>query len=233
MLAKLLSHARHNVVAYLALFIALGGTAVAAKPMLTGADIQDGTINSADLRDRDSTTYGGPSIQAIDVEANSLTGAEINEASLGKVADADALDGKDSTDFLGATAKAANSDKLDGLDSTDLKSDGCPTGYRWDGAICWEDIDDAGFTLAGAANKCRLDGGRLPLLSEFEALAKSGVSIGNGGVLLDWTANSAGNDNSIYIDNATDSENMDGVRANSTSSYARCVHAPVNALGSP
>src|SRR4051794_28043813 len=137
MLAKLLSHARHNVVAYLALFVALGGTAVAAKPMLTGADIQDGTINSADLRDRDSTTYGGPSIQGIDVEANSLTGAEIDEASLGKVADADLLDGKDSADFLGANAKAADSDKLDGLDSTDLKSDGCPTGYVWDGAICW------------------------------------------------------------------------------------------------
>ena len=232
MLVKLLSHARHNVVAYLALFIALGGTAVAAKPMLTGADIQDGTINSADLRDRDSTTYAGPSIQAIDVEANSLTGAEIDEASLGKVADADKLDGKDSADFLGATAKAADSDKLDGLDSTDLKSDGCPTGYVWDGSICWENVDESGYTLAGGANKCRLDGGRLPLFSEFEALAKSGIAL-VGGTILDWTANSAGNDTSIYIDNGTDSENMDGVRANSTSSYARCVHAPVNALGSP
>jgi hypothetical protein len=233
MLAKLFSHARHNVVAYLALFVALGGTAMAAKPMLTGADIQDGTINTADLRDRDSTAYPGPSIQGIDVEANSLTGAEINEASLGKVADADTLDGKNSTDFLGASAKAADSDKLDGYNSTDFKADQCPTGYVWDGAICWEDIDSSGLTLAGAANRCRIAGGRLPLLSEFQALAKSGISLGAGGVVLDWTANSAGNDNSIYIDNATDAENMDGVRANSTSSYGRCVHAPVNALGSP
>ena len=233
MLAKLLSHARHNVVAYLALFVALSGTAVAAKPMLTGGDIQDGTINSADLRDRDSTSYPGPSIQGADVEANSLTGSEINEASLGKVADSDLLDGKNSTDFLGANATAPNSDQLDGYDSADLKSNQCPAGYVWDGALCWENIDYSGFTLGGAANRCRLEGGRLPLLSEFQALAKSGVSIGNGGVVLDWTANSAGNDNSIYIDNATDSENMDGVRANTTASYGRCVHAPVNALGSP
>lgn len=35
-----------------------------------------------------------------------------------QAADADTLDGLDSTDFLGATAKAADSDKLDGIDST-------------------------------------------------------------------------------------------------------------------
>ena len=37
------------MVAMVALFVALGGTAVAAKPMLTGADIQDGTLTAADV----------------------------------------------------------------------------------------------------------------------------------------------------------------------------------------
>jgi len=41
MLSRLGSHARRNLVAYLALFVALGGTAVAAKPLITGADVQD------------------------------------------------------------------------------------------------------------------------------------------------------------------------------------------------
>jgi hypothetical protein len=49
MLFTLGSHVRRNVVAYLALFVALGGTAVAAKPMLTGADIQDGSLTDADI----------------------------------------------------------------------------------------------------------------------------------------------------------------------------------------
>ena len=103
MLAKLLSHARHNIVGYLALFVALGGTAMAAKPMLTGADIQDGTINSADLRDRGAAGYPGPSIQGIDLEANTLTGAEILESTLGQVpsaSDADKLGGTNASSYL-------------------------------------------------------------------------------------------------------------------------------------
>ena len=41
-----------------------------------------------------------------------LTGAHILESSLGKVGDADTLDGQNSTAFLGATAKAADADQL-------------------------------------------------------------------------------------------------------------------------
>jgi hypothetical protein len=48
MLFKLLRHVRRNVVGYLALFVALGGTAVAAKPLITGANVQDGSITGAD-----------------------------------------------------------------------------------------------------------------------------------------------------------------------------------------
>lgn len=116
MLSRLYMHARSNGVAYLALFVALGGTAAAARPLLDGGDVQDGTLNSADLRDRGSSAWPGPSIQGTDVEANTLGGAEIDESGLGKVGDADTLDTKNSSDFLGATAKAADSDRLDGTD---------------------------------------------------------------------------------------------------------------------
>ena len=237
LLARLSSHIRTNFVAYIALFVAMGGTAMAAKPLLTGADIQDGSLTGADVSD--SSTLKGVDIDESDLaqvaDADKLDGSD-SSAFLGanaKAADADKLDGSDSSAFLGANAKAADSDKLDGLDSTALKSDDCPAGYVWDGAICWENIDQSGLTLASAANRCRAAGGRLPLLSEFAALTKAGIVLGNGGVALDWTANTAGDDNSIYINDATNAENMDGVRANSTASFGRCVHAPVNALGSP
>ena len=82
---RLTHHIRHNVVAYLALFFALTGTAVAAAPLMTGAKIQDGTINSDDIRDRGSTAYPGPSIQGKDVEADTLGGDEVLESSLGEV----------------------------------------------------------------------------------------------------------------------------------------------------
>ena len=67
-------HVGSNAIAYVALFFALTGSAVAAKPLLTGADIQDNTITSADVKDGD--------LQAVDVKADSLTGAVIDESTL-------------------------------------------------------------------------------------------------------------------------------------------------------
>lgn len=46
---RLLSSVRRNLVAYLALFVALAGTAVAAKPLITGADIADDSLTGADV----------------------------------------------------------------------------------------------------------------------------------------------------------------------------------------
>ncbi len=49
---RLTLHLRQNAVAYLALFVALGGTSYAATK-ITGLQIADGTIGSADIRDGD------------------------------------------------------------------------------------------------------------------------------------------------------------------------------------
>jgi hypothetical protein len=66
------SHA--TFVAYLALFTALGGGAYAAT-QISSLDIENGTIKSVDLANREAV---GP----IDVRRNALTGREINEAKL-------------------------------------------------------------------------------------------------------------------------------------------------------
>ena len=84
-------HLRRHVVAYLALFVALGGTAVAAKPMLTGADIQDASLTGADVAN------------------DSLTGADVLESSIAKVPNAFAAD-----DTLHAE-EATNASKLGGV----------------------------------------------------------------------------------------------------------------------
>lgn len=82
------SHLRHNLVAYVALFFALSGTAIAAKPLITGADVQDGSLSG------------------VDVQNDSLAGDDVLESSLGQVpsaqnadhvADADMVDGMDSS----------------------------------------------------------------------------------------------------------------------------------------
>jgi hypothetical protein len=69
-----LHHLKGNAIAYVALFFALGGAAYGAKPLLTGADIQDGTVASIDIKDGD--------LRAADVAPDGLTGAVIDESTL-------------------------------------------------------------------------------------------------------------------------------------------------------
>ena len=90
-LRRLSRHFGSNLIAYVALFVALSGSAYAGKALLTGADIQDGSLTSVDLAN--TTVTGGK------IADNTLTGAKIDESTLAGV-DADKLDGIDSTGFM-------------------------------------------------------------------------------------------------------------------------------------
>jgi hypothetical protein len=243
-------------------FVALGGSSIAApvrdaaSRLITGKQVKNGSLSEKDLSaaaraklkgragpqgpQGASGPQGNPGAKGDKGDTGGVDTSNYYDkaasdsrflSTSGKSADSDLLDGMNSTAFLGATAKASDSDKLDGLDSTELKSDRCGAGYVLVGGMCWEDPDANNLTLTQASARCRSQGGRLPLLSEFMGLMTSGVAL-TVSVQLDWTANSAGNDNSIYID-STDATNPDGVRANTTSSFGRCIKPPLNALGSP
>src|SRR5438093_12494069 len=68
---KLLTHVRHNVVAYLALFVALGGTSAYAANEWTGANLVDESLTGADVRGAAGTS----TTPAVD---GSLTGDDIS-----------------------------------------------------------------------------------------------------------------------------------------------------------
>jgi len=163
-----------NAIACLALFIAMSGTAMAAKQMITGANIQDGTITGADVSD-----------------ASTLKSVDIDESDLSKVPSATAAD--NATDAQALAGHAVGDFELT-----------CPTGFLHIGPLCWEDIDGSGFTFTGAASRCRAENARLPSWGDMAAVMQSGTALGNGGVTGDWLDAPVSTTNALVISSGTD-----------------------------
>jgi hypothetical protein len=74
------------IVAVAALFVALGGTAV-AKVLITGANVKNGSLTGVDIKNGSLTgaKIKAHSLTGVNVKNDSLTGAQINESSLSKV----------------------------------------------------------------------------------------------------------------------------------------------------
>jgi len=114
MLRKFGSHLRDQWIGTTALFLVLaGGTAYAANTIVS-TDIVNNEVYGADVRD-DTLAGGGlghvdlkpGSVRSSEVAADSLAGADINESALSTVpsaANANTLDGKDSSEFAPAEA---------------------------------------------------------------------------------------------------------------------------------
>jgi hypothetical protein len=96
------------VVAFVALFAALGGTGYAALKV-TGKNIDNGTVTGDDIKNK--------SLKEKELEPDTITGGRIKESTLGTVPSAQHAG---SADSAGTAAKAADADKLGGLAATDF-----------------------------------------------------------------------------------------------------------------
>jgi hypothetical protein len=96
-----------NVMATIAVFIALGGVAWGAAT-IGSSDVIDDTLKSHDVRNdalKSHDLRNGKGVKDKDVLPNSLSGAAIDESSLGQVPsaeDADTLGGAGPDDFVGS-----------------------------------------------------------------------------------------------------------------------------------
>ena len=104
MLRNVGGHARQNVIAYIALFFALSGGAVAANNALKQGDAAGGDLTGT----YPNPTIGVGKVDSAKVANDSLTGTDIDESTLGKVGDADTLDGIDSTGFASPPSEATH-----------------------------------------------------------------------------------------------------------------------------
>ncbi len=103
-----------------------------------------------------------------------------------------------------------------------LTNRGCPTGFlRVGPGLCVEDVDGSGFTFTTCSNRCRAQGTHLCSSAEMRSVMQSGVTIGNGGVILDWVDDQDAVNSAFFINSSTDPEAM-AVRATTTSGFCRC-----------
>jgi hypothetical protein len=147
-----------NVVATLALFMALSGGSYAAIRVGSGSivnnsvrtqDLKNNEIRGRDIRNR--TIQGG------DLANNTIRGQQVRESTLSKVPDADKLDGADSSSF-----------RLS-----------CPAGTQRHAGGCIETSARGAATFNNAARFCGSIGRRLPGPDELGSFSEEpGITLG-------------------------------------------------------
>jgi hypothetical protein len=164
-----------NVVALMALVLAMAGTGV-ADPLAHSAATTLGLAKQANKRAVNATKSSEKALkrgsQAITLARSARSLAQSANTRAGS---ASALAGSASTKAqqaldtkLGATGTALNADELDGLDSTALKVH-CATGLVAAGGVCFEATPRPAAQFFDANNTCSAAGRRLPGLSELYA----------------------------------------------------------------
>jgi hypothetical protein len=180
MRGRISDYIRHNAIGCVALFFALsGGVAWATHPgganTISSVDIIDGEVRNGDLGlnavGTDKINNGAVrsedirdgAVRSTKVFDESLTGADVDESSLGQV------------------PSAGDADTVDGHHAV------CPTGTQLYIGACWETQRRSEQTLPNAATFCGNDGRYLPPVWESREYAFDFRS-GETGTILEWTA---------------------------------------------
>lgn len=183
------------MVAYLALFVALGGTSYGLATGAIGSrEIKDNSVRSRDIRNntiRGKDVRNG-SLKGGDVKRDALGGREVKESSLGLV------------------PRAKDALTLTGISAAQLRVR-CPLGTVAKAGSCLETAS-ASATFAGASTACANRNRRLPTSFELTALAEGGGGVSASG---EWTQ-------SVFESRATPGQ-LDTVLVNSVgaASFAR------------
>jgi len=198
-----------DVMATIAVFVALGGVSYAAAT-ISGNSIIKGTVGAGKLKNGTLTDQ--------QIKKNALTGEAINESSLGTVPSAQTAasattaatattattaqsaanaDHALSADTAGKATSATSAnvallaedaETLDGLSAKQLQVT-CPVDTELYGGMCWdEEVRDADDWIDASRN-CGNAGGRLPSLSELIAyVLQDGTQVG---IEQNWTSDVA------------------------------------------
>lgn len=177
-------HAPALAISVIALFVALGGSVYAAKKAkINGQAIRTKSIPGNRLKPhsiaanrlkpgvfRSGPDAGGP-----------LTGADINELTLGQVPSATHADSADTAQSAVDAQTALNAVNAVNAMTVNGHSVGCLAGARPFAGACWESSPNSAVNAPTAARKCAAKGGELPEALELAAFAEEpGVNLDSG-----------------------------------------------------
>ncbi len=169
-------------IALLALFIALGGSVYAAKTKrarIDGHAIRAKSIPPNRLKPHSiGADRLKPSVLRGSSPATPLTGADINELTLGQVPSAAHAESADTAQSAVDAQTALNAVNAVDAKTVNGHSVGCLPGTRAFAGACWESSSSSAVDAPTAARKCAARGGTLPGALELAAFAEQeGVNL--------------------------------------------------------
>lgn len=202
---------RHTtVVAYLALFVALGGTSLAVV-RVGSKEITDNSVRSRDLRNGD--------VRGKDLRDGAVTGRDVGQNRLGG--------GAVKESALGSVPRASEADRLNGVTAAQLRL-ACPASTAAKAGTCFETAQ-ASAPFAAASTDCANKGRRLPSQFELRQFAQGGGGVSPAG---EWTSSVfesrtvAGQLDTVLV-TASGGE-VFAQAGGSTARPYRCVASPIN-----
>jgi hypothetical protein len=202
-----------NVVATLALVLAVGGTSYAAIH-----------LNGKNLKNR--------SVAGKKLKKNTVTGTEVNESKLGKVPSATQADNAATADTAAGSTTSANASKLGGATPESYRVS-CPGGMMRVLDECFELTLRTAKTLPLALEECGKAGRRVPTFPELEAARRAGFTTGSNGNDYELTATyykdtGGGGLGETVVGISANRDRFEGTYA-ALSKPFRCVVVPTNA----
>lgn len=178
------------VVAALALFVALGGTVYAAKKKarIDGKAVKVKSLpgNRVKLRSIPANRLKPGVFSTLSAQAGPITGAEIDELSLGQVPEAAHAASADTAQSATDAQTAVNAVNAVNAQTVNGHGVGClPDTQQFAGA-CWQSFaSETAVSAPAAATSCAVQGGTLPEALQLAAFSQQpGVTLDGG---TEWT----------------------------------------------
>lgn len=213
-------HSPALAISVIALFVALGGSVYAAKKAkINGKAIRAKSIPGNRLQPRSiAANRLKPGVLQSVISTAPLTGAEINELTLGQVPSAAHADSADTAQSAVDAQTALNAVNAVNAQTINGHGVGCLPSTRPFAGACWESSPNSAVDAPTAARKCAAHGAELPDALQLAAFAEEqGVNLDPGD---EWSSD-------ISVFTGLDTYGVATVSANSeiNSSLSTTTHA--------